>query len=270
MKKAHFVKHTACPQCNSKDNLGVYSDGSSYCFGCGYFTKSKTSPYISEENSDSELRPSKSWLVGEEIPQFDDGVVQWLSRYPDCSIEELIRRRVTTVKGSPNSLLYQWFSEQGVPCLQQVRYFPSHPKRKYITYGKPAEVLPIYYFCDYRRRACGVEASLRADEAQPKNQHRQRPPRKLVIVEDALSAIKMARSVDAMPCLGSDIPLPKITALSRFYEEVVVWLDGNMYHKAQKMAERFQLLGLKATAIYTPEDPKCYTNKEMNDFVNIS
>ena len=39
---AHFVRHAKCPECTKlgKDrdgnNLGVYSDGSVYCFACGY------------------------------------------------------------------------------------------------------------------------------------------------------------------------------------------------------------------------------------------
>lgn len=34
---AAFVRHEACPNCGSKDNLAVYSDGSYFCFShCGY------------------------------------------------------------------------------------------------------------------------------------------------------------------------------------------------------------------------------------------
>ena len=268
MKQAHFLKHVPCPHCNSKDNLALYSDGGGYCFGCGYVVKKKVSPYALEQNNtDGILRPSVPWLVGETVPGFSEQVVDWLRLYPESSIEELINRGVTTVKGNPNSILYQWFSEPGVPCLQQVRYFPANPKRKYITYGKPAEVLPIYYakessFSD-KRRTDNVAEALRTDGKRGNVQQ----SRKLVIVEDALSAIKMASTTDSMPCLGSDIPLPKITALSRFYEEVVVWLDGNMFHKAVKMAERFALLGLKAKAVYTEHDPKCYTKEQMKNFV---
>lgn len=42
-----FVKHEPCPQCGSKDNLGRYSDGSGWCFGCRYYerpTKPWTEP----------------------------------------------------------------------------------------------------------------------------------------------------------------------------------------------------------------------------------
>jgi len=36
--KSKFLHHTSCPRCNSRDNRAVYSDGSSWCFGCSYST----------------------------------------------------------------------------------------------------------------------------------------------------------------------------------------------------------------------------------------
>jgi len=33
------IAHEPCPECGSQDNLGRYSDGHGYCFGCGYFEK---------------------------------------------------------------------------------------------------------------------------------------------------------------------------------------------------------------------------------------
>lgn len=39
---ANFERHKACPNCGSKDNLAVYSDGSYFCFSyCGYKSISK-------------------------------------------------------------------------------------------------------------------------------------------------------------------------------------------------------------------------------------
>ena len=33
-----FVSHEPCPKCGSRDNLGVYDDGHTYCFGCQTYT----------------------------------------------------------------------------------------------------------------------------------------------------------------------------------------------------------------------------------------
>ena len=42
-----FLKHEACPECKSKNNLARYDDGHATCFGCGYQeqpTKDKPEP----------------------------------------------------------------------------------------------------------------------------------------------------------------------------------------------------------------------------------
>lgn len=35
--ESEFVQHEPCPECDSSDNLGRYSDGHGHCFGCGYY-----------------------------------------------------------------------------------------------------------------------------------------------------------------------------------------------------------------------------------------
>jgi len=35
------ITHEPCPECGSSDNLGRYSDGHGYCFGCGYYEKAE-------------------------------------------------------------------------------------------------------------------------------------------------------------------------------------------------------------------------------------
>ena len=32
---SEFVVHTECEKCGSRDNAAVYTDGHTYCFGCG-------------------------------------------------------------------------------------------------------------------------------------------------------------------------------------------------------------------------------------------
>lgn len=41
-QESEFLHHAPCDDCGSKDNVAVYSDGHSYCFGCGTH-KNKTS-----------------------------------------------------------------------------------------------------------------------------------------------------------------------------------------------------------------------------------
>lgn len=47
---SEFLRHEACPNCGSNDNLGRYTDGHGYCFGCGYYEggegEAKVTPQI--------------------------------------------------------------------------------------------------------------------------------------------------------------------------------------------------------------------------------
>lgn len=38
------IRHEPCPACGSRDNLGRFSDGHAWCFGCGYYERATDSP----------------------------------------------------------------------------------------------------------------------------------------------------------------------------------------------------------------------------------
>ncbi len=91
-----------------------------------------------------------------------------------------------------------------------------------------------------------------------------------MVVEDPISAMKVARHTDfAMPALGSDLSMNKLARLARLpgLSKVVVWLDGNMYPKAQRMAERLKHLGLEARAVYTEDDPKACSDSKIQEML---
>ena len=39
MTESNFLYHAPCEKCGSKDNVAVYDDGHTYCFGCGTTTR---------------------------------------------------------------------------------------------------------------------------------------------------------------------------------------------------------------------------------------
>ena len=73
---AKFVKHQSCQHCDSKDNLGVYDDGSAYCFGCSYYRiKSGEGAYINESSSglvNGFSRPLEKRKISEATCKFFD------------------------------------------------------------------------------------------------------------------------------------------------------------------------------------------------------
>jgi hypothetical protein len=243
---SYFVKHSPCPKCGSRDNLATYSDGGGHCFGCGYHPKPSISPYVLKEQNGTENQ--RVSMVGPTLPedggvQYSTTVVEWARSY-GIDVEELLGRSVS-YSPKESRLIFNFYSDDGTRILSQARNFSPMAKSKYFTYGKPEEVVPIYY--------ATTNTTLRATT--------------LVVCEDCLSAIKVARQFDCMPVLSSDLSLTKLKRMSRFYNNFVVWLDGDMYHKAQRICRRLQLLGCEAKAVYTPLDPKCYDNETIRNVV---
>jgi len=89
----------------------------------------------------------------------------------------------------------------------------------------------------------------------------------LVIVEDPVSAIKIARISDSMPLLGSNLPISKLNTLKRRYKRLIIWLDHDKGENAYKIAQKARLIGFEVRVILTKEDPKCYTTQEIKNFL---
>lgn len=80
----------------------------------------------------------------------------------------------------------------------------------------------------------------------------------VVLVEDILSAIRVGRVTSAVSLFGSHIPKDWIPLLTRLSREYILWLDEDKYAESLKQARMLRTLGLNATVVRTPEDPKAY------------
>jgi len=91
----------------------------------------------------------------------------------------------------------------------------------------------------------------------------------VVITEDPLSAIKVSRQVDAIPCLGTNFPLHKINELrNRGYQHVVVWLDSDKWREGREIADKCKWIGMSATTLLTELDPKCYIDEQIKEYIS--
>lgn len=178
-------------------------------------------------------------MPGDDQLQYRAHVVEWINSY-GIEVAELLAKRVS-FSPSQNRLFFNFYDADGERIFAQARNFSPLAKSKYWTVGKADDVIPIYY----RSKEAYLQVGFHETG-------------KLVITEDCLSAIKISRQNDAMPALSSDLSLTKLKRLARLYGAFLVWLDGDMYHKAQRICRRLQLLGCEAQAVYTPLDPKCY------------
>ena len=144
-----------------------------------------------------------------------------------------------------DQLIFAYRNKEGaIACIQARNFNPERAaKAKYFNSGRSSEVSPIFKAKD------PVLA------------------RHLVITEDALSSLRIAALSDAMPALGTHVPVQKIIALKPFYEFVTVWLDSDKLREAREIAEKCKWLGLSAKTVYSELDPKCYTNEEILEFL---
>jgi hypothetical protein len=227
-----FVRHEPCPACGSRNNLARYDDGSAWCFGCHYKERRTQAVFNQKE--------TKSVTSSDDLcNDFPGHVVEWLARY-DVSVAEALKHGW---KYSPrfDQLVFNFCDEEGNVLVSQARNFRAGAKTKYFNQGSPADVLPIFF---------GPTGG-----------------RSLVIVEDAVSAAKIARQCDAMPCLGSYLPAKKLARLRPFYEFLVIWLDADKLREAREMAYMAKWIGFSTKVVHTELDPKEYSNDEIAGYL---
>ncbi len=240
---ARFVKHTECPNCGSRDNLGEYSDGSVWCFGCHYhrsgsfLSKMEESKYTTTASAHRPIPPDCT-------THFHPRAVSWLTQY-DVPIAEYIKRGVV-YSPSRNQIIFRWFNNDKL-VLWQARNLD----KEYTDKEGRTKTLPKYFTSGDHSDICTVFPHSGNGRSS-----------RLVLVEDATSAIKLASwrplegpGTDAMPLLGTHLPSQKINAL-RGYKQVFVWLDHDKGKEALKLVNRLALQGFKAKPIFTEEDPK--------------
>lgn len=266
---SEFIRHEACSKCGSSDAKAVYVGGGAFCFSCRTAFRPTTSPYLfnslnnGQKTNSSAFTDGKIFLPEGCTKEYSKETLSWVGGF-DLGPIDLINRNVFSYnyyyKQNDRWLyfhqtIFTFFSESELSSeekrngnkllLYQARNHSPLAKQKYFTKGNPNEIVPIYYFDNPERRT-----------------------RVLTIVEDCLSAIKIAAVSDAMPVLGSSLSPIKLKRLAGLYGAFLIWLDGNMFHKAQEIAQRLQFLGCKAKAVYTEKDPKCYESVKVLDFLD--
>lgn len=248
-----FIKHGPCSNCGSSDGCALYMDGGSWCFVCHTLKRGR----IFRDESKKETRS----LPSDISKSYSAEAQAWAAKY-GITIEDLIRNEVYCSEYQ-RRLFFCWKDDEGKLLGWQSRNF-QEGWPKYTSSGDLETILPIY------KR--GISDRI-LELTQPLNSNNT-----ICLTEDCLSAIKVALAgealkaseidaigirYDAMPCLTSSLSTTKLKRLAGLYDAFTVWLDGDMFPNAQKMVRQLQLMGREARAIWTPEDPKCYTEGDI-------
>lgn len=251
-----FSHHESCPNCGSKDNLARYADGSAWCFGCHYRERRNAQNWSptahAEDTLEREEHPSKPDDCG---TSFSSTAVEWLGQFY-LDIPTAIRHGVV-YSPSRDQIVYQLGNVWQARNLRVGGALGNsgRVRSKNFTSGNVNECTHIYGADSTSGGLSGVNGQ-------------EDPSRTLVIVEDPVSAIRIASLRDSMPLLGSHLATRRLNAIAGLYRSVVLWLDSDKLKEARAIAERAQLIGITARVIYTDLDPKCYTLEELKGILN--
>jgi hypothetical protein len=232
-----FVAHEACPRCNSRDNVAVYSDGHKYCFGCLWYNPPTLKHQIL--NSVSEVIPD---FVGVDISDYSRRIperpLRWLRDY--ALTDKEIYDNYILWNDAGHSLCYPVIVNKVIVRTNE-RYFgydPHHPK--YITRGKRRDI-PII-----RNPTNGIG---------------------IVFVEDWVSAIKVARLASAVPMFGSGMALGALKSTATGFKKAGMWSDPDKAAESLRIASRASSVDLPFTAIISEADPKELPMKQIRSLL---
>lgn len=247
--QSRFIKHGPCSHCGSKDNVAWYSNGTGYCFGCGYL-------HVMEQESRARLRAGgvsgvqptegdstdnrKLRSPPDDISTlFPPAVVKWFSLL-QLTPADLAARNVVWSQ-QKEQVIFQFFGEDKHDLiLWQARNFREGTAKKdrFFTAGVPNEVVAAYYPREGSRKTA-------------------------VVVEDCPSAIKISKAgYVGIPAFGAGFSDRKLKRLVSLFDHLVFWLDYDKFKEAQVMVRKAGMLGVHSCMNTTLEDPK-YFNVEM-------
>lgn len=241
---SYHIRNEPCPECRKRgedrhgDNLGVFSDGHTYCWSCGYNsgrTRSSTLP--------NKEQPKVNLSLPDDCEPYIPAIAEdWLKRY-ELTQDELLSNRVLYSE-QRSLLVFPYFGADTYTLLGwQGRYFGDNPKHpKWFTKG---------YIKDFIHLINPTESKT------------------IVYVEDIISAIKVGRHAAAVPIFGSFIPDTHSIRLYRMgYRNFRIWLDPDKYKEAHKFCAKITSLGFQCRVIRSDKDPKDYNDLELKEYLN--
>lgn len=228
LKDSSFIEHEPCPKCHSKDNLARYSDGHAWCFGCGLFIPASQSSGTVVTRAVPNKVVSLPWDAKETVSL---EAQHWLQRY-GITLREMYDNGVRW-SAARRQCIFPIKDDSNVVIAYAARNFD--PKfDKWIIQGPKTEILHII----------GLDNEVKKAENG------------IVLVEDIVSAIKVARVAPCMPLFGTTLDRRTLMRLARVTGRVWIWLDPDAKTKAAEMAALARVFGLDVRVIVSVRDPK--------------
>ena len=224
-------RHLPCEYCGSRDNAYQYPDGI-WCFGCKRYTPNKTSiNNVKETLHGTKNTTGKSYSIPTDCSFTIPPVPYlWLSNYGLTNDE--IQRNNIKWSESKKSLVFPIYNNSELVFWQERKFGTD---KRWISHGsKPDAVLGA---------------------GDP-----------LVLVEDIISAIRVSKVTACKPLFGSAINVNIFLRIKEKYSACKIWLDYDKAKDSIKYATQGSMF-IPTQSIITIKDPKCYTTKEIKEYV---
>lgn len=253
-------KSKPCPKCRENgrdtrgDNLNVWPDGHGHCFACEYHEWCNSDGIIQAAGKMANAA-ERIWIGQQSAKEhvlklppdctniIDFEALCWLAKY-EISTEEVKRYKMVW-SPSKKMLIFPFYADEYEPDFPADRlmgwqgrsFNPAHQQRYYKVGG-------FTEFYNVLNISNGVGSDI-------------------IIVEDFISAIKIARRYTSMALMGSTLSTSRMKGLIEFTQCLTFWLDEDKAEKAYRLAQTARMLNFNSKFIITKHDPKEYTDDQI-------
>lgn len=247
------VTHEGCPKCTawgkdtSQDNLARYEDGHAYCFSCKYYEGPKAHNIVRQLNLSEERQKKLVRLPDDASRTIPAKVMEWMAQF-DIGRTEIIHYDFRW-SDHWQSLIFPIYSGTKELLAFQARSFAPESGWKYFNKGDIREIIhPLNYQ--------SVKLTTTSNYG-------------IVLVEDYISAIKLARQTCSLCLFGSNANSKLMHRLKLLTDCVILWLDSDKFAEAITGANAATQFGMRAKVVFTTKDPKEYSDEEIKNTLGL-
>lgn len=228
-----------CNHCGSRDALAIYDNGS-YCFSCKKYTRM----LVRVQQGVEQHKEFKIYNTVSDFRLFPKEAKQFLLKY--SLTEEEINESQFQYDDNGRRLWYpvRSMAPNTGPLWECRNFSERSPKTCFMGSKKKAFHI--------------IEPKVRQIEG-------------IILVEDIISAIKVARVGTCLCLFGSQISTMVIRNLVRLHPAILyLWLDADKRREALHFSIKISSFGLKTKIISTPKDPKGYSTLQILDYLTAN
>lgn len=229
-----FVEMEPCPECGSRDNVGVYTDGK-YCFGCGWVQGiDKVKQYVNfRSNHVKTFDKSVSFLPHDASDDIHPLALDWLNKY-NITERQIVNHKLMW-SDLFSALIFPIHQDKVLRGWNGRIFGEKATKRKYESRGMLSN----------------LDVFIPPEEGDYEKNS-------LILVEGFMDAIKVSNVAQAMPLFGTSLSPDKVLRLYTAHKisDLTLWLDHDKIEHMMYLKQRFDNMFDRVSIVVEKEDPK--------------